>query len=67
MTTKQLHVDGMTCGGCEQSVTNALLRIDGVTAVAADHASGVVKVDGENLSDEALRAAVEDAGYAVRA
>ena len=66
METRELQVEGMTCGGCEQSVQRALLRIPGVTAAAADHGAGVVKVEGEALEPEALESAVEDAGFAIR-
>lgn len=67
MGTRELQVDGMTCGGCEESVTKALLRVPGVTAARADHASGLVTVEGEELPQDALEAAVVDAGYDLRA
>jgi copper chaperone len=67
METRELHVDGMTCGGCESSVTNALLRVPGVSAVRADHVSGLVTVEGEALLEAALESAVLDAGYDIRA
>lgn len=66
METRELHVDGMTCGGCEQSVVKALLKVQGVTAVRADHTTGTVTVDGEDLVEAGLGAAIEDAGYELK-
>ena len=30
MQTLTIHIDGMTCGGCVKSATNALLAVNGV-------------------------------------
>lgn len=66
METIELNVGGMTCGGCENSVRNAILRLPGVLSVTADHATGRVIVDAENAMEKAtITAAVEDAGYEV--
>ncbi|MFC6561985.1 heavy-metal-associated domain-containing protein [Actinoplanes utahensis] len=54
----------MTCSHCVQSVTEELSALPGVTDVAVDLASGGVTVASESpLSDEAVRAAVDEAGY----
>jgi copper chaperone CopZ len=45
MTTINLNVEGLTCGGCEKSVRNALLAHDGVTEVAASHETGIVAIE----------------------
>ncbi len=39
-----LHVEGMTCSGCEQRLSKALRRVDGVREAAADHRTGEVRV-----------------------
>lgn len=66
MDAIELTVGGMTCGGCEQSVRNALGRVPGVGEVNADHVTGLVIVgtDG-SIERSVLEAAVEDAGYLV--
>ncbi|WP_327675165.1 heavy-metal-associated domain-containing protein [Kitasatospora sp. NBC_00458] len=57
-------VAGMTCGHCEQAVGKAVSALPGVTAVRVDVAAGRVTVSaGAALDEEALRAAVDDAGY----
>ena len=62
---KVLMVEGMSCGHCVMSVKKALSEVEGVGAVDVDLESGRVKVVGEVLADDALKAAVEDAGYDV--
>jgi len=55
-------VEGMSCGGCARSVTNAIQKAAPGTTVSVDLEAGRVAVDGP--SDEAtVRAAVERAGF----
>ena len=58
-------VRGMTCAHCVMSVREEVSEVPGVRAVEVDLASGRMTVSGENLSDDAVRAAVADAGYEV--
>jgi copper chaperone len=58
----ELTVTGMSCGGCEQNVEDAVSALSGVTAVEADHESDSLVIEGSVSADDA-RAAVEDAGY----
>ena len=55
----------MTCGHCAQAVTTEVSAIDGVTDVQVDVASGKVDVTGDGVTEEAVRAAVDEAGYAL--
>ena len=62
--TSTYTVSGMTCGHCAQAVTGELSALPGVADVQVDLASGAVKVTSEApLTDEAVRAAVDEAGY----
>ena len=54
---------GMTCGHCTAAVEREVASVAGVTAVTADLETKVVTVAGEGLDDDAVRAAVADAGY----
>lgn len=69
MATLTIQVDGMHCGHCEKAVVNQLREIKGVTEVEADFASGntVIRTDGDAPDDDAVKGAVERAGYHVRA
>ena len=65
MSTTTYQVTGMTCGHCVQAVTTEVSAIDGVTDVQVDLESGRVEVTGQGITDEAVRAAVDEAGYAL--
>jgi copper chaperone len=63
-TTSTYTVTGMTCGHCVQAVTSEVGKVDGVTAVQVDLASGAVTVESDGpLDDAAVAAAVDEAGY----
>ena len=62
---KTILVEGMSCGHCEKAVKNALGELDGVKTVVVDLESKKVEVEGENLLDEKLKEAIEEAGYDV--
>ena len=67
-TTTVITVDGMTCGHCVAAVQSEVGKLDGVSDVSVDLGSGRVTIVGEQAPDPAaLRAAVEEAGYEVRA
>ena len=60
---KKVMIEGMMCQHCVAHVTKALNALPGVTAVVdLDSKSAVVTGD---VSDDAIRAAVEEAGYEV--
>lgn len=55
----------MACGGCEDTVEDALQALDGVNRVEANHEGDSVEVVADGVGDADLHAAVEDAGYEV--
>lgn len=64
MSQATYTVQGMTCGHCVNSVTEEVGQIDGVQQVDVDLTTGLVTVTSEqDLSDDAIRAAVTEAGY----
>jgi len=63
---KTMMVEGMSCGHCEMAVKNALKEVDGVQDVNVDLSTGKVEVEGENLQDNLLMEAVDEAGYSVK-
>lgn len=59
--SKTYHVDGMTCGGCANALTNAIAKeIPGVN-VTVDLPGAKVTVEPAN--DEAVERAVDAAGF----
>jgi len=66
MATTTYTVTGMTCGHCVASVSDEVGQVPGVTGVEVDLATGAVTVSSDGPVDEAaIRAAVDEAGYAV--
>ncbi len=66
MTTSTYTVTGMTCGHCVSAVTEEVTAVPGVTAVDVDLASGRLTVTSDApVDDDAVRAAVDEAGYEV--
>ncbi|MFC9944464.1 heavy-metal-associated domain-containing protein [Streptomyces pratensis] len=58
------EVKGMTCGHCEGAVSEEISGIEGVTSVKAEAATGRVTVTSATpLTEDAVRAAVDEAGY----
>ncbi len=63
---KTLKIEGMMCPHCEMHVKKALEALEGVQEAVASHKEGtaIVRMSAP-VADEALRKAVEDAGYQV--
>lgn len=67
-TLVKMSVNGMTCGGCEKSVTAALEKVDGVVKVkkvCSSEGVALVYVDPAKMKDNALlTTAVANKGFA---
>jgi copper chaperone len=65
-TVGEYIITGMVCQHCVSAVTQEVGAIDGVTDVQVDLATGRVRVTSSGpLNDAAVRAAVDEAGYAI--
>jgi copper chaperone len=66
MGTRTVAVKGMTCGHCVSSMSQELRRLPGVESVEIDLASGRVAItSSQDIDDDAVRTAVDEAGYEV--
>ena len=66
MSTETFKVTGMTCGHCVSSVTSEVSKVEGVTKVDVDLASGSVTVESNLPIDKAaIATAVDEAGFAL--
>ena len=65
MTTRTYTVEGMSCGHCVNAITGEVTKLDGIAGVDVDLEAKTVAVTGEALDDAAIRAAIDEAGYAV--
>lgn len=60
--TISIHVDGMSCEHCANTIRRAVSALDGVQALEVDVAGGTVTVDGD-CPVATIVAAITDAGY----
>jgi len=67
METVTLHIFGMACGGCANTIANALQALEGVLAADVSHIEGTAAItfDPARVQPEKLKAAVEASGYKV--
>ena len=67
MQTELLKVTGMTCGGCVNSLTQALKAIDGVSDIKVLLSTGETSIqyDEHLTSPEQLKLTVINAGYGI--
>ena len=56
-------VPGMHCDHCRRAVEEEVSQVAGVGSVEVDLASKLVMVQGDDVSDDAVRAAIDEAGY----
>ena len=62
----RISVEGMSCHHCVLSVQEALESLEGVASVSVSLEDGVALVEGQ-VSDDAIRAALEEEEFAVPA
>ena len=67
MEQYELTVEGMSCTGCEENVTSAVARLDGVHRVEPDHETGTAEITADAGTEDAVRRAIHEAGYDVPA
>lgn len=71
MSTQTFRVSGMTCDHCVAAVSDEIGAIDGVTGVSVvldpAEASTVTVHANQPVADQAVAAAVDEAGYAMAA
>lgn len=62
---KEIKIEGMSCAHCVMHVKNALMEVKGVKDVQVDLKEKLAVVETQDADNEALKLAVEDAGYDV--
>ena len=61
--TMTYSVPGIHCAHCGMSIREEVSEVEGVEAVDVDVDGKIVTIRGSELSDEKLRAAIQEAGY----
>jgi len=61
----ELQIGGMTCAGCENTISSGLLSLHGVTEVSVSHldSNAIVLYDTSLVRIEDLKSVVEEKGY----
>lgn len=68
MVRHRIHVDGMTCRGCEAVIRREIDTVADVTDVTADHERGLVAFTAEHETvGSYVEQVVDDLGYEVTA
>lgn len=63
---KTFKTKGMMCEHCENHVKSAIMTINGVKSVSANHTNGIVKVNMEkNVDNDEIINAIKGEGYEV--
>ncbi|HHV25917.1 MAG TPA: heavy-metal-associated domain-containing protein [Tissierellia bacterium] len=60
---KTILIEGMSCGHCVKAVEEALKELDGVKSVVVDLEGKKAVVEGDNLDDNKIKEAIDEAGY----
>lgn len=63
MSTLDLEIEGMSCGHCVASVSQALRELPGVEVKNVRIGAAQVSYEADKVSPEEIVLAVEDAGY----
>ena len=63
--TQTYRVPGVSCEHCRTAITEEVTRVRGVDAVEVDLEAKLVTVSGAAVDDDAVRAAIDEAGYDV--
>lgn len=67
MSTRTFSVPDVSCGHCRTAITNEVAPLSGVDSVEVDLDEKTVTVTGESLDEQAIVAAIDEAGYEVAA
>ena len=65
MTTKEIKIEGMSCGHCEMAVRKELSKLDNVKVKNIKIGEAVVEYDENIVNEKTLFNAIEEAGYKV--
>jgi copper chaperone len=67
MKTATVTIEGMSCGGCVAGVRKALGSVAGVELISVEVGRVELRFDPAKTDEDALRGAVDAAGFDVRA
>lgn len=59
----KIQVENIKCGGCANSIKNALMNLGGVDHVEVDINEGTIEVSGADFNEEAIISKLHGMGY----
>jgi copper chaperone CopZ len=65
MSRVTYSVPGVSCAHCQAAITDEVSSLPGVEAVDVDLETKIVTVTGDPLDEDAIVAAIDEAGYEV--
>jgi copper chaperone len=65
MSTATYSVPGISCDHCKHAIEGEVSQVRGVASVEVDVQAKTVTVSGEPLDEQAIVAAIDEAGYEV--
>ena len=67
LITVDIKVEGMTCGGCEKHITNAVMELNGINSAKLSHvdANAIVEFDQTQTTEKEIKDAINASGYKV--
>ncbi|HPZ21624.1 MAG TPA: cation transporter [Bacillota bacterium] len=66
MKTIKIDIEGMSCPHCKKALETAIGQLERVQAVEVDFEKNQAIVEAEDDMLEAIRTAIEEAGYSVK-
>ncbi|MFP3873009.1 MAG: heavy-metal-associated domain-containing protein [Thiohalophilus sp.] len=61
--TLQITARNIKCGGCVAAIENGLKTLPGINQVEVTIDSGLVRIEGDDLSEQAIRDKLAELGY----
>lgn len=65
MTTATYNVPDISCDHCKHAIEGEVSQVQGIASVAVDVQAKTVTVSGASLDEQAIVAAIDEAGYEV--
>ena len=65
MSDKTYTIDGMSCGGCVNSLTRVLKAVPGIETIRIEVGKAQLRLDDARVSSQTVKDAVARAGFAV--
>jgi copper chaperone len=62
---KTFIIEGMSCGGCVNSLTRVLKTVPGIEPVKIEVGKAALRLDSDKVDGNVVKAAVERAGFAL--